>query len=70
MLFRSLADVIRPKFELVDKYLNSLPKGLASWTKPTGGYFISFDSKPGQASIGRQGGVGHNVASDRIPRCL
>ena len=37
-------------FDLVDKYLNSLPKGLASWTKPTGGYFISFDSKPGQAS--------------------
>jgi len=47
---KKLADVIRPKFELVDKYLNSLPKGLASWTKPTGGYFISFDSKPGQAS--------------------
>ena len=47
---KKLADIIRPKFELVDKYLNSLPEGLASWTKPTGGYFISFDSKPGQAS--------------------
>lgn len=47
---KKLATLIRPKFELVDKYLNSLPKGLASWTKPTGGYFISFDSKPGQAT--------------------
>ena len=47
---KKLAPLIKPKFELVDKYLNSLPEGLASWTKPTGGYFVSFDSKPGQAS--------------------
>ena len=47
---KKLAPLIKPKFELVDKYLNSLPDGLASWTKPTGGYFVSFDSKPGQAS--------------------
>ena len=47
---KKLAPLIKPKFELVDKYLNSLPDGLASWTKPTGGYFISFDSKPGRAS--------------------
>ena len=48
---KKLAPLIKPKFELVDKYLNSLPDGLASWTKPTGGYFVSFDSKPGRASI-------------------
>ena len=47
---KKLAALIKPKFDLVDKYLNSLPEGLASWTKPTGGYFVSFDSKPGQAS--------------------
>ena len=47
---KKLAPLIKPKFELVDKYLNSLPDGLASWTKPTGGYFVSFDSKPGRAS--------------------
>ena len=42
---KKLAALIKPKFELVDKYLNSLPEGLASWTKPTGGYFVSFASK-------------------------
>ena len=47
---KKLAPLIKPKFELVDKYLNSLPDGLASWTKPTGGYFVSFDSRPGRAS--------------------
>ena len=47
---KKLAALIKPKFDLVDKYLNSLPEGLASWTKPTGGYFVSFDSKLGQAS--------------------
>ncbi len=47
---KKLAALIKPKFDLVDKYLNSLPEGLATWTKPTGGYFVSFDSKLGQAS--------------------
>ena len=27
-----------------------MPTGLAKWTKPTGGYFISFDSLSGKAS--------------------
>ena len=29
---KKLAALIKPKFDLVDKYLNSLPEGLASWT--------------------------------------
>ena len=45
------AEIIRPKFEAVletlEKELGEL--GIASWSKPVGGYFISFDSMEGCA---------------------
>lgn len=45
------ADILRPKFEAVldifDKELNGL--NIGTWTKPVGGYFISFDSLDGCA---------------------
>ena len=48
---RKHADVIRPKFEAVEdtfeEYLGGLQIG--EWTKPKGGYFISFDSLEGCA---------------------
>lgn len=45
------AAIIKPKFDAV---LSRLEKGLADadfgqWTQPQGGYFISFDSRPGLA---------------------
>ena len=45
------ADIIRPKFETVDQTLTEEigELELGSWTKPLGGYFISFDSLPGCA---------------------
>jgi DNA-binding transcriptional MocR family regulator len=45
------ADILRPKFELVLNYLDKELSGteIASWTKPHGGYFISFDALPGCA---------------------
>ena len=48
---RKHADSLRPKFEMVidtlEKELGGL--GIASWTKPKGGYFISFDTMDGCA---------------------
>lgn len=48
---RKHADILRPKFEAV---LNILKRelgglGIGEWTKPKGGYFISFDSLDGCA---------------------
>lgn len=48
---RKHADIIRPKFEMIEdtfeKNLGGL--GIGSWTKPNGGYFISFETLPGCA---------------------
>ena len=48
---RKHADLMRPKFEAVidvlEKELGEL--GIGSWTKPYGGYFISFDAMEGCA---------------------
>lgn len=45
------ADILRPKFELVENIFEEELGGLeiGSWTKPRGGYFISFTSNDGCA---------------------
>ena len=45
------AELLRPKFEIVDKVLSEelADANWCSWSKPKGGYFISFNSKPGTA---------------------
>ncbi|MGY8700714.1 MAG: aminotransferase, partial [bacterium] len=45
------AEILRPKFEMVQKHLESglAGKAMGSWCKPEGGYFVSFDSNPGLA---------------------
>lgn len=57
------ADIIRPKFELVLETLDRELSGpdIGEWTKPHGGYFISFDSMEGCAkrivSLAAEAGV-------------
>ena len=39
---RKHADILRPKFELVESILQSELEDIANWNKPHGGYFISL----------------------------
>lgn len=49
---RAQAELIRPKFEAVEQALQDGlgNTGLAQWTRPRGGYFVSVDTLPGVAS--------------------
>ncbi len=46
------ADIIRPKFEVVEKQLadDLTGLGVGSWTNPRGGYFITFEANEGCAA--------------------
>ena len=48
---RHHAAILRPKFELVFRRLSEAldGTGAGSWTTPRGGYFLSFDARPGLA---------------------
>ena len=48
---RKHAAILRPKFELVDKKLTEglVAVGGCTWSKPRGGYFVSFDAPEGCA---------------------
>ena len=49
---RAHADIVRPKFEAVHRGLEKGlgGRGLAQWTQPRGGYFVSLDTEPGLAT--------------------
>ena len=70
---RKHADILRPKFEIVENILEEELGGLniGTWTKPCGGYFISFDSLPGCAkaivSVAKKAGVQLTPAGATFP---
>ena len=45
------ADIMRPKFEMLDELLSAeiASRGIGSWVKPVGGYFICFEALEGCA---------------------
>lgn len=45
------ADIIRPKFEMLDELMTKeiASRGIGTWVKPVGGYFICFESLEGCA---------------------
>lgn len=49
---RRHADLVRPKFEAVQRGLERglAGSGLAEWTRPRGGYFVSLNTLPGLAT--------------------
>lgn len=60
---KALAEVLRPKFDMVlDRLSEELRgSGLAEWSSPKGGYFISLDTLPGCAkrtvALAKEAGV-------------
>ncbi len=51
VLMRQHADILLPKFQAVQAVLDRElgGSGLATWSRPEGGYFVSLDTKPGLA---------------------
>jgi DNA-binding transcriptional MocR family regulator len=67
------AGILRPKFDAVSDVLDKglSGSGLAEWTKPTGGYFISVNAFPGTAkrvvALAKQAGVVFTPAGATYP---
>ena len=60
---RAHAALVRPKFEAIERILSESLDGLgvATWTRPRGGYFVTLDTLPGVATevvaLAREAGV-------------
>ncbi len=67
------AEIIAPKFDMVENILEEKLGGcgFASWSKPEGGYFISFDGYPGCAKktnlMCKEAGVAFTAAGSTFP---
>ena len=63
------ARILRPKFEIVEKWLSEQNYG--SWTKPSGGYFVSYNGVPETAkeiiSLASKAGLRLTPAGSTFP---
>ena len=72
-LMKKHAAVMAPKFEAVLSILDReiAPLGIANWSHPKGGYFISFDAMPGTAkralALCKEAGVAMTAAGATFP---
>lgn len=72
-LMQRHAAILKPKFEAVLSALDTeiAPLGIAQWHRPTGGYFISLNTKPGLAKrtleLCKQAGVVMTGAGATFP---
>ena len=72
-LMRRHAAIVRPKFDLVLKHLDEglRADGIGTWSRPRGGYFLSYDGPPGTAAtavaLARQAGVKLTPAGATFP---
>lgn len=70
---RKHRDIIAPKFAEVQRVLREQlgGKGIATWTDPTGGYFVNLDVLPGTASrvvqLAKEAGVALTPAGSSYP---
>ena len=70
---RAHAELARPKFEALERGLQQGlgGTGLATWTRPSGGYFVSLDTAPGLATkvvaLARELGVALTPAGATFP---
>lgn len=64
-------EILAPKFELVDQMLTARVAGMASWTKPKGGYFVSLDVADGKATqvvrLAKEAGIALTPAGSAFP---
>jgi DNA-binding transcriptional MocR family regulator len=67
------AEILRPKFDIVQRVLERElgGTGLATWTKPRGGYFVSLDTQDGRAArvvkLAAEAGVKLTPAGSSFP---
>ncbi len=72
-IMKGHASIMAPKFRCVSDYLEweIKPLGIASWNRPTGGYFVSLNTMPGTAqrvwSLCRDAGVTMTPAGATFP---
>ena len=72
-LMRRHAAIVRPKFDRVLQHLDDglEADGVGTWSRPRGGYFLSYDGPPGTAAaaveLARQAGVKLTPAGATFP---